>query len=548
RILNQHEREINEKKISFFTNISHEFRTPLTLIINPVRDLIRKNQGDKAEQELNIVYRNARRMLSLVDQLLLFRKAESGLDRLRPSKLNLYNLANEVYLCFTQQAKTKHINYVFDCGNQNLEIYADREKLEIILYNLLSNALKYTPSEGSIHFTIRETPLNIVFEVKDSGAGVPKEIGDKLFDKFYQAERKFTSSKAGFGIGLFLVRHFTEQHKGMITYESREGEGAVFTLAMLKGKAHYDQDIIVAENEQGPVFLEDLKDETGEILDIQEIEPVKDVVSEKPAILIIDDDEQIRQYLVQLFKDKYIIYQSEAGDKGLKLAREYLPDLIITDIHMQGINGIELCGNIKNSETLNHIPVILLTGSTSEALKLEGVEGGADDYITKPFDSQLLIARVANLLKSRNKLQKYFYNEITLNTNSQKISPEYKEFLDKCIAIVEAHLEDENFSVKTLLAEMGMSHSNLFKKMKAVSGQPINVFIRFIRLRKAAEILINSTSNINETAFQVGMQDIKYFREQFNKLFGMNPSDYIKKYRKAFGKQFTVDKDSINPK
>jgi signal transduction histidine kinase/ligand-binding sensor domain-containing protein/DNA-binding response OmpR family regulator len=549
RVLNEKEREINEKKISFFTNISHEFRTPLTLIINPVKDLLDKNADEKIKNdgELNIVYRNARRMLSLVDQLLLFRKAESGLDKIRPSKLNLHDLAYEVYLCFVQQAKSQNINYVFECPNKNLEIYADIEKLEIILYNLLSNALKYTPSNGNIKFTIEEGTEDVAIKVEDTGAGIPSEIGEKLFDKFYKAERTKTSSKAGFGIGLFLVKHFTEQHGGTITYQSQEGQGAIFILTMLKGKDHFGLDVIISEPEKSPAFIQMFKEEPILEGKIEESEPIAEVVSEKKSILIIDDDASIRQYLVRLFRDNYLVHQAENGTTGLKAAQKYLPDLVISDIHMQGMNGIELCKAIKESEQLGHIPVVLLTGATSDELKLKGVEGGADDYIVKPFDNKLLAARVTNLLKTKNTLQKYFYNEITLNKSNLRISPEYKEFLDKCISIVEGHLEDDNFSIKTLLNEMGMSHSNLFRKVKSVSGQSVNVFIRFIRLRKAAELFINTNYNVNETAFMVGINDVKYFREQFNKLFGMNPSDYIKKYRKLHGRQYTVNKDSINP-
>ncbi|MEO6547188.1 MAG: response regulator, partial [Ferruginibacter sp.] len=279
----------------------------------------------------------------------------------------------------------------------------------------------------------------------------------------------------------------------------------------------------------------------------EELEPMTEVISEKKSILIIDDDEAIRQYLVRLFKDSYLILQAENGKTGLEAAQKHLPDLIISDIQMPPLNGIELCKAVKENEQLSHIPVILLTGATSEELKLRGVEGGADDYIVKPFDNTLLIARVANLLKSRNILQKYFYNEITLNNNDFKVSPEYKEFLDKCISIVEGHLRDKNFSVKTLLAEMGMSHSNLFRKVKLVSDQSVNVFIRFIRLRKAAALFINDSYSIKEVAYMVGVNDVKYFREQFNKLFGMNPSDFIKKYRTIHGKQYTIDKETLNP-
>jgi signal transduction histidine kinase/ligand-binding sensor domain-containing protein/DNA-binding response OmpR family regulator len=550
RMLNEKEKEINEKKITYFTTIAHEFRTPLTLIINPLKELIKK-QGDthtKPDGELSIVYRNARRMLSLADQLLLFRKAESGMDLIKPSKLNMHHLAWDVYLCFVQQARLQQISYTFNCPNEALELYADKEKLEIIIYNLLSNAFKYTPAHGAITFSVTEQEDNLLIEIADTGAGIPAQIGDKLFDQFYQAERAVTGSKAGFGIGLFLVKHFTDQHKGQITYTSEEGKGATFFLTLLKGRAHFKGIPITSPHESGPVFLQTMEEELLETAKpVEEKLPTAEVVSDKQTILLIDDDEQIRDYLAQLFKDVYIIHQAANGAAGLKAALTWLPDLIISDVHMQEMNGIELCKQVKENDSLNHIPVILLTASTSDEIKLKGVEGGADDYIIKPFDNTLLQARVTNLLKSRNTLQRYFYNEITFNKNTQRISKEYKEFLDKCIAVVENHLDDDDFSVKTLMAEMGMSHSNLFRKVKSVSGQSVNIFIRFIRLRKAAELFINSNYNVNETANMVGINDIKYFREQFNKLFGMNPSDYIRRYRKVHSKKYTVDKESINP-
>jgi signal transduction histidine kinase/DNA-binding response OmpR family regulator len=548
RILNEKERESHEKKISFFTNISHEFRTPLTLIINPVKELLEKNSGEQKDRgELDIVYRNARRMLGLVDQLLLFRKAESGLDTIKPSRLNLHDLAYDVYLCFVQQARMQGLRYVFDCTDKHLEIYADREKLEIILYNLLSNALKYTPAEGCIRLSIEEGDRHMEIRVEDNGAGIPSGTGEKLFDKFYKADRSKTSLKAGFGIGLYLVKHFTEQHNGTVSYESEEGQGTTFILKLQKGKQHFGAGVVISEAEAAPQLLEVMKDEAAMDDVMADEEPLTELVSGKQSILIVDDDEAIRQYLGRLLKDTYIIYQAENGENGLAMAQKYLPDLIVSDIHMKGMNGIELCKSVKESGQLSHIPVILLTGATSDELRLQGVEGGADDYIVKPFDSKLLVARVTALLRNRNMLQKYFYNEITLNQNDFKVSSEYKVFLDKCISIVEKHLGEKNFGVQTLLSEMGMSHSNLLRKVKSVSGQPVNIFIRSIRLRKAAEIFINTDYSIKETAYTVGIRDIKYFREQFNKLFGMNPSDYVKRYRKVHGQQYTFDKESIHP-
>jgi DNA-binding response OmpR family regulator/anti-sigma regulatory factor (Ser/Thr protein kinase) len=486
-------------------------------------------------------------MLSLVDQLLLFRKSESGLDTVQPSKLNFYSLAWEVYLCFVQQAKSKNISYSFECEDRDLEIYADREKLEIILFNLLSNAIKYTSEKGTVKLLIRSLQDIVEVEIIDTGAGIPKNVGDRLFEKFYKPHRTLTGGEAGFGIGLYLVKHFTEQHNGVVSYESEEGKGSVFKLRLLKGNSHFGK-IEEIKAPSRPVFIEELSEEPLDDNNNRMVsKEVQEVVSEKQTILIIDDDEQIRHYLNDLFKDQYLIKEAENGEKGLKQAQKNLPDLIISDVHMPGLDGIDLCKAIKENDSLSHIPVILLTASASEIMKLRGVEGGADDYIVKPFDNTLLKARVANLLKRKNALQKYFYNEITLNKTEVKISGEYKEFIEKCIQIVENHLEDESFGVKTLLSEMGMSHSNLFRKVKSVSGQSVNVFIRYIRLRKAAEFFINTNYNVNETAFMVGINDLKYFREQFNKLFGMNPSGYIRKYRRLHGKQFTIDRESIDP-
>jgi signal transduction histidine kinase/ligand-binding sensor domain-containing protein/DNA-binding response OmpR family regulator len=547
QVLNEREREINEKKLTFFTNISHEFRTPLTLIINPVKDMLARKQEEqeKPDGELLTVYRNARRMLSLVDQLLLFRKAESGLDRIRPAKQDLSSLANDVYLCFVQQAKAKKIRYSLEGGDEEMDVYADREKLEIILYNLLSNALKYTPDGGQITMQLSETAEEVVVRVQDSGVGIDKDTGEQLFEKFYRASGKAITAQNGFGIGLYLVKHFTAQHKGRISFESKEGEGTIFTLNLLKGAQHFGADIILEQASGQPALLEELALEdtlNDQATTMQESgEPLEAVVSEKKTILLIDDDDQILHYLSQLFKNTYQVHQASNAEEGMKLARKNLPDLVITDVQMQGMSGIDLCKKIKEDASLQHIPVILLTASTATETRLKGVEGGADDYITKPFDKDILVARVASLLKARTILQNYFYNAITLNNTDQKISQEYKEFLERCIAIVESHLEDENFNLKVLLTEIGMSRSNLFRKVKSVSGLNIKSFIRFIRLRKAAELFIHTSYNVNETAFRVGIYDSKFFRAEFNKVFGMNPSEYIKRYRKPFSSQYQVN-------
>jgi signal transduction histidine kinase/ligand-binding sensor domain-containing protein/DNA-binding response OmpR family regulator len=539
----QKEHEINEKKLSFFTDVSHEFRTPLSLIINPLKDVLSKSENATEKNELNIVYRNARRLLSLVDQLLLFRKADTETDKLKISLTNFKNLCHEVYLCFVQQARSKSIEYVFECAHENIYLYVDKEKIEISLFNLLSNAMKYTPEKGKIIFKIEDKENDVLISVSDTGVGIPQEEGNKLFEKFYRIGTNKDSGKSGFGIGLYLAKHFIDNHKGEIYYESGSGKGSTFFIKLKKGKEHlcnqkmcdevFEPSGIFQELVEEPVSLEQTDNQLAEI------------ISSKLSLLVVDDDIQLLKYIRQIFADKFVIYEATNGNDALAVAKKNTPDIIISDISMSGMNGIELCKNIKSLPSLSHIPVILLTGSSSKETELKSIEKGADDYITKPFEKEFLLAKVCNILKARDVIKNYFYNEITLKENDLKISANYKEFLERCIEIVEAHLDDDQFNIEKLSHEIGMSHSALYKKIKEISGQSANSFIRFIRLRKAAELFINTNSNVNEVAFQIGINDLKYFRIQFHKLFGMNPSEYIKKFRKQFNNDFTLSNQVV---
>jgi len=531
------EKEINERKLSFFTNISHEFRTPLTLIINPIKDMLYK-ESEADVSSLGIVYRNAKRLLSLVDQLLLFRKAESGAEKLKITKLNIGDLCREVFLCFTHQAQTKHIQFEFKTENDHLDLYGDREKLEIILFNLIGNAIKFTPEYGKIGLFITDEAEHVGIRISDTGCGIPAGTGDKLYSRFYQEKLGNNSSGSGFGIGLYLVKNFVDSHKGEITYESSTGEGTTFTLSFLKGSEHFrGQDIAGDPGESSHILKELIEDEIIVNLAAEEADSLMadpEVNSEQQSILVIDDNDELREYLRQIFKIGYRVYDASNGSEGLEKIREVLPDIVISDVMMDGMTGIELCAKVREDIAISHIPVILLTSSSSAEIKLKGLEGGADDYISKPFDKDILKARVAGILKSKNTLQKYFYNEITLNKNPHKISIEYKTFLENCIRVVEDHLQNPDFTIQVLAAELGISHSTLYKKIKFISGQSANSFIRFIRLRRAAYLFIHTNNNVFETSYYVGINDIKYFREQFKKVFDLNPSQYIKKYRKIF--------------
>lgn len=538
------ERELNEKKLSFFTHIAHEFRTPLTLIVNPIKEILYNGTDAHADtKELTNIYNNSRRLLSLVDKLLLFRKAESDFDSLRLVKIDLVSLCHEVFLCFKQHAASRQIDYQFLCDFEHGEILGDRDKLEICLFNLINNAIKFTPSGGKVTMSIKQTEDKMTIQIIDTGCGIPNTVGDNIFKLFHRDYASNSVGKEGFGIGLFLVKKFAETHKGSISYSSGEDTGTCFTLMLLKGEVHFAGNLIFEDVAEHSVFLDELMSEVQQdnlnekqanIEQIaeakKELDDLAEIVTDKPIMLVVDDNHDIRKYIKKTFEKEFDIHEAVSGEAALTCLSKIEPHIIISDVVMGALSGVDLCATIKNDPSLSHIPVILLTASSSPEIKLKGLEGGADDYITKPFDKDILVARVTNLIKSRNTLQTYFYNEITLQGNTHKVSDEYKEFLQRAILIVESHLDNPNFTVKMLADQIGMSHSNLYKRIKSISDKSANEFIRYIRLRKVAQLLINTDHNINEAAFAAGFSDIKYFRQQFQKLFGLKPSEYKRKY------------------
>ncbi len=543
QLIQQKERELNNKRLEFFTGISHEFRTPLSLIINPINDLLKQSSGDE-KADLNIVYRNARRLLSLVDQLLLFRKADAGMVSLNIGPIDICQVCYDVFLCFEQQAKAAGIAFELTTPDRKLMIFGDREKIEIILFNLMSNAIKYSPAGKQVLVVIEDTDDEVQIRVIDNGPGIPTHIGEKLFDQFYRSKEEGQPVKAGFGIGLYLAKQFTVDHHGKLSYQSLPGKGTTFILQLKKGVDHYPNEVISQIESASSPLLDELSSQPAALSaaskpDNSEFK-TETIFTDRKAILVIDDDTDLRRYIISILDTQYIVYGAENGDKGLLVAKEKLPDLIICDVMMPGTNGIELCAIIKKDPVLNYIPMILLTASSSPEGKIMGLESGADDYIHKPFEKDLLVARVANLLQIRSNLQRYFYDAVTLRPGNISISEEYKVFLEKCIVIVEKHITDPGFSIKVLADEIGMSHSNLYRKVKSLSGHSVNGFIRYIRLRKAAELLIQTDMNVNQVAMECGFNNIKYFRAQFFKLFEANPSAFLRQKRPLFKKKFKV--------
>jgi signal transduction histidine kinase/ligand-binding sensor domain-containing protein/DNA-binding response OmpR family regulator len=537
-----HEQKLHESKLAFFTNMSHEFRSPLAMIINPVRELLYSDGKAIDTFSLGVIYKNARRLLNIADQLLYFRKVENETGALRIGQVDMVALLKEIFHCFSNEAKMKGCTYELLCEEEQLYMCADREKLEIALFNIISNAVKFARS--AIQLSVSHTPTQLLITVKDDGPGVPAGIGDKIFEKFYNSSDFATSPATkggrGFGIGLFLSRTFIEMHQGAVSYHCPDSGGTLFTVTLHKAAMQLhcpDQmDVITAalpgRDTYAPLILPAATTaEAG----------LDELVAGKRVLLIIDDDQEIREYIRYLFEKNYTIHEAGNAATGYDQVRKKEPDIILCDVNMDGTSGIDFCHQLKADPLFNHIPVIMLTGATSPEIKLKGLECGANDYITKPFENDLLIARVNSILNGQDRLKKYFYDHITLKTATSRIPEEYSEFLANCIRIVEENCDTDDFDITKFCTAIGMSRSNLYRKVKMVSGLTVNEFTRLIRLRIAAGLLINSTCQVKEAAFRVGFSDIKYFREQFTRIFGMPPSRYIKKYRNAFSAKNTLN-------
>ncbi|MDR3008350.1 MAG: response regulator [Sphingobacterium sp.] len=537
----QKERELNEKRYTFFTHVSHEFRTPLTLIINPLKKIINEHNYSHHDDSLKPVYRNAKRLLSLVDQLLIFRKTEDGATQIQETHFDLQSFTKEVYLYFTAQAKLQQINYKLESEEELIYVVADKEKIEIILCNLISNAFKFTPDHGSILLRLHRQNQDVVIQVQDSGSGISSHIGDQIFDKYFSNSAAGQKQRSGFGIGMFLVKNFVEMHHGTITYKSSSKNGTLFTIK-LPIAVEQEKDYSLFSNEDGPKLLQDLFHTTAVDHILSPPISLRPITTQKASILFVDDDIQLRNYLYNLFKEEYLIHLASNGTEAIEIIRHKQLDLIISDLIMDEMDGLSLCKTVKSDSQFNHIPFILLTSSTSDVNQLVGIQSGADDYILKPFDADILRVKIQTLLRNRKNLQEFFFQAITLQSNELKISAQDKTLIERCIQEIEAHLL-EDFNVKNLADNIGMSHSALYKRIKMISGKSLNGFIRSVRLKKAAELLILSDLKVNEVVHRVGFDDIKYFREQFNKLFGLNPSAYIKKYRKAFQHDYRIERD-----
>jgi len=517
---------MDQMKLQFFTNVSHELRTPLTLISGPLNSLISEvEQGLPTKQRLleqfSLMQRNTERLLLLTNQLLELQKSETGTLQLNLSDGDLIPFIENLYAAFVPMAESKNIQFRFSASEEKLETSFDPDKLEKIVLNLLSNAFKFT--QTTVKLSVWKTNQQLLIVVEDDGIGIAKDKLARIFDNFYQVDNSSTRENEGSGIGLALTRELVLLHKGTIHAESEVGKGTkmVVKLPILQ------QTTNVKFQPEGVEF---------QTIDVVKL-PTADYplpttnyplpTTDYPLVLIVEDNADLRLYIRDVLGDAYRVSEAENGRMGVEQALELMPDLIISDVMMPEMGGMELCHTLKNDVRTSHIPIILLTALSGTDSQLKGLKTGADDYVTKPFNAELLLARIKNLVAIRKRLHLKFQHAVSVDPTEIVTNVADEKFLKKAIDLVEKNIEDFDFDIRHFIAGMNMSRTNLYVKMKALTGQSVSDFIKSIRLRRAAQLLLTKEFTVSEICFKVGFQERSQFYRAFKEQFMMSPTEYI---------------------
>lgn len=521
--------ELNQVKLRFFTNISHEFRTPLTLILGQIEVLMQMDLGTTIYNRILRIYKNAWHMRNLISELLDFRKQEQGYLKLKVEEQNLVAFTRQIYMCFYEYAQKKEITYRFDNVEETISVWFDSKQLQKVIFNLLSNAFKYTPNKGSIRVEVRMLASQAIVSVCDTGVGIPEEHISKIFERFYQTDNS-SSFTLGTGIGLALAKGIMNMHHGKIDVESTVGKGTKFTLSLPLGNRHFsDEEMATVESRESVIISEAVPMLPFEqIMDVEEEKTkVQENIKEedKPIILLVDDNEELLSMLEDLFLPIYKVYIAHDGREGLEMARQIQPDLIISDVMMPEMSGKELCYKIKTNVKLSHISVVLLTAQTSVEYVVEGLMFGADDYVTKPFNVKVLIARCNNLIKNKKRLIAHYAGKtITESPVTEAINERDKELLAKCVNIIKENFENPAFDVTALASELCVGRSKLYMQFKQMTGLTPNEFILKIKLDEAMSLLKNHPElNISEISIRLGFSSPRYFSKSFKAFFGVAP-------------------------
>ncbi len=534
--------ELDQMKTRFFSNIAHEFHSPLTLILSPLEKLMAaRRPDDKMKNTLTLIHRNAKRLQRMTNQLQDFQKLEAGELRLSLSRGPVMHFIREIAHSFQDYATEHRIRFQFHAQPDEAVVWFDPDKLDKIVYNLLSNAFKFTPDGGEITVAVAilssETAAEydradryIAISVQDSGIGIPADKIERIFQRYYHVEDYNGQHYAGSGVGLAFVRELVELYRGDIAVSSTEGQGAKFTVQIPIDEHYLEENQLVGEftaaafdtstsRELPTAALEEF-DEAGAM---NQKKPGEDV----PIILIVEDDNEIREYIKDALETKYRTLVAENGQEGIKKAVKIIPDLIISDIKMPEISGMQLCNQLKEDERTSHIPMILLTAYSSRENIMDGLGRGADAYLAKPFSIDLLEAHIVNLLESRKKLREKFSRELLLGPKKITITDIDEKLLQRIIETIEQHISDNNFNAEILSQKVGVSRMQLYRKLRGLTDQTVHEFIRSIRLQRALQLLEERRMTITEVAYEVGFNDLTYFARCFRKLYKKSPSEYI---------------------
>jgi len=531
------EQKLSELKIKFFTNISHELRTPLTLIKGPIQELKeREKLSPKGQQYVELMEKNTNQMLQLVNQILDFRKIQNGKMRLHISQVDLNEMMTSFHKEFRILSEENEISFSIHPADESIFVWADKEQLGTVIRNILSNAFKFTPSGGSIFITtgVTEDGKRCFVRVEDTGIGIPQNKLTEIFERFSQGENAKKAYYQGTGIGLALSKEIINLHHGEITAESKQQQGSTFVIELLLGKEHFkssEVDFYVSDSDSISRTPGDNSKATTDI-SVEENE----MDSSLPSLLLVEDNKDLCDLIKLQLEDKFNVYVANNGVEGLKKIHLYHPDIVVTDQMMPEMDGMEMLQCIRKDFQISHIPVIILTAKNNDEAKTKAISMGANAYITKPFSKEYLIARVEQLLKERKLFREKVWNNTEdedADNYGQYLVKKDVQLLEKIHQVIEENLDNSDFNIDTIAANIGLSRSAFFKKLKSLTGLAPVDLVKEIRLNKSIELIKNSDLSISEIAFAVGFKDSSYYSKCFRKKYNQTPREYMNEYRKS---------------
>jgi CheY-like chemotaxis protein len=525
-----HAEEMADAKLRFFMNISHEIRTPMTLIVTPLLSLFKQDDDPHRRSIYETIRRNAERILGLINQMMDLRKIDKGQMQMHMCETELVSFVGDIYTLFAQQAKSKNISFIYEHDSETLPVWIDRGNFDKVIVNILSNAFKFTPAGGEVHLNITHDEQQVSISISDTGEGIPEDKLDRIFERFYQSPSSVNDRYTGTGIGLDLTRSLVELHHGTISvHNNANGKGCEFIVSIPLGNAHLKpEEMLVETKDVAPT--QTLMDDS-DLVEQPETEELPKS-GRRQRIVVVEDDEEIRDYLSSELSSDYDVSSCPDGRAGLSEVLHVVPDLVISDVMMPEMDGNTMCSKIKANPVTSHVPVILLTAKSRDEDQLEGLEMGADAYVVKPFNMEILRRTIVNLIHTHQMLRlKYGRNDqLEDSVDDLKIKSPDDKLLERVMAVISKNLGNSDLSIEDIADEVGISRVHLHRKMKELTGQTPHDFIRNIRLKQAANLLTRRNMNITEVMYACGFNNAASFSTIFKKFYGMSPRDYMNEH------------------